>query len=227
MDRKIWKTEYFEYSVTPWLCSDCPSSNLSVKEKPIVNSNDYYTTHLVCPQCHKEYATTGNVGYFTYGVKVSKQYEGQKYKRFYPNFFNPCLRLFQLNKSIPSEIIADIDQSFSAYWSDTSSSANAIRRSLETLLDKLEVPKANSLHQRIELYQHENKEIADCLLAIKWIGNSGSHGTPLTKDDLLDAYGILEHCLNNLYPSPDKEDIHKLVEQINRRRGTRSGETLT
>jgi hypothetical protein len=30
-------------------------------------------------------------------------------------------------------------------------------------------------------------------MAMKWLGNAGSHGEPVGKEDLLDAWELLEH----------------------------------
>jgi len=73
-----------------------------------------------------------------------------------------------------------------------------------------------SLHERIELYEKKNNEIAQMLMAIKWLGNAGSHdGKRLTIKKILDAYEIVEHVLEELY-SPRKHRVNSLVRTINR-----------
>ncbi len=215
MNRNNWEKDFFaEYSSTQWVCHECGAGSLMVREQPDINNSETFTAHLICSGCRKEYACNGFVRYFAYGNPVSKFYEG-KQKRFYPTSFTPCLRLFHLNKSIPSEISVEIDCSFNTFWSDASSSANAIRRSLEILLEKQGVPRASSLHHRIAMFS-KNKNLEKLLTAIKIVGNSGSHGQPLAKTNLMDAYDILEYCLNELYPDPDKVDVYKIADMINK-----------
>lgn len=55
-------------------------------------------------------------------------------------------------------------------------------------------------------------------MAIKWIGNSGSHDTnEITHSDLLDGFDLLENTVESLYDK-DKYRIAKLAEAINKRR---------
>ena len=63
--------------------------------------------------------------------------------------------------------------------------------------------------------------IGNQLMAIKWIGNDGSHYKKITKEDILDAFKILEYCLNKIYVK-EEEEIKKLAKKINTIKGTRS-----
>ena len=61
--------------------------------------------------------------------------------------------------------------------------------------------------------------LKELLLAIKWLGNAGSHAsTPLSLDDVFDAYEILEVVLNDLYENK-VEFARKLAKDINKNRG--------
>lgn len=77
-----------------------------------------------------------------------------------------------------------------------------------------------TLHQRIEEFKLVKFEIANFLLAIKWIGNSGSHIGKLESKDILVAYELLEHTLNKLFDDKDSE-LKKKSKEINQRRGIR------
>lgn len=70
----------------------------------------------------------------------------------------------------------------------------------------MKVPKTGyTLHKRIERFKIKNPEQAESLMAIKWIGNSGSHtNRSLTKDDILDSFEILEHVTTKLYETDTK-----------------------
>jgi hypothetical protein len=55
-------------------------------------------------------------------------------------------------------------------------------------------------------------------MAIKWIGNKGSHLGGIEKNDLLDAYELLEYSLNKLYNDPSKR-LDKIAKRIIKRKG--------
>lgn len=144
-----------------------------------------------------------------------------------PTCFNPAPHIFQLHKELPENINYEIINSFKIFWLDISSCANKIRRVVELIMDDMKIPKTYlqsgkrkgySLHKRIEQFKAKKPEEADLLMAIKWIGNSGSHtGDGLTKDDILDSYEILEHVTNKLYEK-DTKRISKLTKTINKRK---------
>ncbi|MCC6246009.1 MAG: DUF4145 domain-containing protein [Gemmatimonadaceae bacterium] len=127
---------------------------------------------------------------------------------------------------------AQVNRSFSLYWSDAKACGNAIRCAVEELLTAQRVNKSAgkpkpgkhrqmlSLHKRIELFAKAKPDLGDKLLAIKWIGNAGSHVDPLKKDDLLDAYEIMAFVLDELYV---QRSVHvgALVRAINRNKGPR------
>ena len=57
------------------------------------------------------------------------------------------------------------------------------------------------------------------LLAIKWIGNEGSHPEKsLTKNDVIDLYEILEHVLSELFENKSKTILAK-AKKINKAKG--------
>lgn len=143
---------------------------------------------------------------------------------FQPKFFYPNLKLFPIVKEIPSNVKDLINEAFALYFSDYSSCANKIRTAIETILDDLKIdrtymnPKNEkvrilSLHKRIEIYEKENPDLAKLLMAMKIIGNEGSHSTTTSIDNLLDAFEILEHFIENVY-SKNSERIKELADKI-------------
>lgn len=130
---------------------------------------------------------------------------------YIPKFFVPNLRMFDLNDNrIPRSIRVQIDSSFSLYFNDESSCANKIRTAIELILDDLKAPvkrktKSNklvfirTLHERIEHYKKTKPQLCTLLLALKIIGNEGSHTSKIENEDLLNAYEILEEVIDHLY----------------------------
>jgi len=148
---------------------------------------------------------------------------------FTPLYFYPPLKLITIPKNCPKNISKEINDSFGLFWYDLPSCANKIRVSLELLMNRYKVKKTFmqsgkrkrlSLHKRIFEFKRKKPEIAELLLAIKWIGNTGSHIGKLENVDLLEAYELLEHSLNKLFDSTEKK-LQKISREINRREGTR------
>jgi|LNFM01.1.fsa_nt_gb hypothetical protein len=144
-----------------------------------------------------------------------------------PQAFFPSLHIFQIHPDVPRDLASAIVESFKLYWIDISSCANKIRIVVELIMDEQKITrtfttggkrKSHSLHKRIELFKVTKPEEADYLMAIKWIGNSGSHTNGgLTKDDILDAYEILEFVTTKLYEK-DSHRLKKLSKEINKKK---------
>lgn len=150
------------------------------------------------------------------------------YEYLTPTNFTPHLNFFEIDQDVPKEIRAAILDSFNLFWIDVSSCANKIRITVELIMDEMKIAKTYldskkkrkiySLHKRIELFKIKNSNEAEQLMAIKWIGNSGSHKNDgLTKDDILDGYEILEHVTKKIFEK-ESERIKKLTKQINKRK---------
>ena len=152
------------------------------------------------------------------------------YKTVYlVNYTNPAIRLIKFPKNTPTEIVDIVDESFKLFWVDEDSCGNKIRSGIEKLLDLQKVNKTTVnihrkrqslyLHQRIEKFKSKEPEIAKYLLALKWIGNQGSHNGAykLSRKELIDAYRILEVSLTDLYDKT-RIDVNRLITKINRKK---------
>lgn len=155
-----------------------------------------------------------------------------RFSTYHPKFFFPNLKIIDLPKEVPENVAEQINLSFSHYFNDLSSCANRIRNGIELILDDLNAPKwrktnagkkqvFNTLHSRIEHYGKRNKNIADHLLALKIIGNEGSHVGIVESEDILDAYEILEQLIEFTYIKKNKQ-IAELVREIVSRKKPRS-----
>lgn len=153
------------------------------------------------------------------GVHFEKELREYKPKFFYPN-----LRMFKLSKDIPEDISRLIDESFSLYFTDNNSCANKIRTAIERMLDDLKAPKKRLnkkglytpikiLHQRIEHFSKRKPRICKLLMALKIIGNEGSHTMNLNDNDILDAFEILELLIEIIY-TKNNTRIELLAERI-------------
>jgi len=57
------------------------------------------------------------------------------------------------------------------------------------------------------------------ILAIKWLGNAGSHGhAEVTMDDVMDAYELTEHILEEIY-EPKLKKLKAIAKKVNKKKG--------
>jgi hypothetical protein len=123
-----------------------------------------------------------------------------------------------------------VRKAFYLLWCDQDASANRIRSSLELLMTHFRIPqrikikgkfRRRSLHSRLELFKAKQPEIGGHLLALKWIGNDGSHVGGLTTEDVFDGFEILNYALDELFLKR-AESVKKLTKQINKTKRARS-----
>lgn len=188
---------------------------------PGYNQTDYvFSLHLQCSNCGEIVVVSGYWSEYHY---LSDEGNGIQ-NQIVPISFYPAPKIISIPKSCPKSISKTLNDSFGLYWIDLSSCANKIRTSIEFLMDDLKVEKTIHtksgkcknliLHDRILQYKLINSEAADFLLAIKWIGNEGSHYTKITKNDVLDAYELLEFSLEQVY-NDKKKSLVMLSQNIN------------
>jgi hypothetical protein len=147
---------------------------------------------------------------------------------FFPAYFNPSPRLIEVPMDCPADVATQLKRAFVASWDEPGAAAGRIRIATELLLTHLLVPKTKAkrdggrtrlnLHQRIEALPAKHAEVADALLAIKWLGNAGAHEAEMSRDTVYDAFDILELVLKKLY-SNDHQHVERLIKAVNKRKG--------
>ena len=147
---------------------------------------------------------------------------------FTPQYFSPHLKIFSCPKGTPEEVEKEIERSFSLLFSDPASSANHIRVALEHLLTHLKIKRYTrrnnklhfvSLHNRIDLLPSKFDHIKDIFLAVKWLGNAGSHSAhEVTLDDVLDSYELIQELLDEIF-SKKRKKAKNLAKKINKKKG--------
>lgn len=165
-----------------------------------------------------------------YSVDVDFDDDGQWN---YADFFRlraarPALSIMRIPPKTPDSVRQAIEQASAVIWSDPSSAGNRLRTAIDEVLTQQGVRRyvqskvgkrvRLSTHQRIEDLQSKNAEVSATLMAVKWIGNEGSHEQGLSVTDVLDGANLLAHGLRLLYDTSHKELARK-VRDINRRKG--------
>ncbi len=201
-----WDPEWCEYTFTAWLkCSNSP--------------------------CGEDVAVTGSGGE---DIEYEQE-EGMMLESYYiPKYVRPALELFDIPKKCPKSVRKVLRDAFALYWHDYSATANRIRIAIERLLDDLGVKKRRkdksggfqdlSLHQRIEEFTKTEPQLGGQLMALKWVGNVGSHDVQVERDDLLDAFEILEHTLSELVNQRTKL-VTQLAKKLHAKHGRRMKST--
>lgn len=147
---------------------------------------------------------------------------------FRPKYFWPPLKLIEMPKTVPENVSDQMSESFELFFANPPSSANHVRIALEFILTDLKVKRFNrangrqsflSLHQRIERLTTKHTHLKELCLAVKWLGNAGSHSSSeVSMDDVMDAYEIVEVILQEIYDKR-KTKAKKLAKTINKKKG--------
>jgi hypothetical protein len=147
---------------------------------------------------------------------------------FLPKYFEPPLKIFPIPADCPKSVIEPLTESFRLLFSCPSASSNSVRVALEELLTELKIRRYVtirgkrsflSLHNRIGLLPQKFDELKDVFFAIKWLGNAGSHASgEVSIDDVLDAYELVSHILDEVYASKSKK-LKALVKKVNKKKG--------
>jgi hypothetical protein len=144
---------------------------------------------------------------------------------FYVDYVSPSPPLITVPENCPTALKAELDKAFVASWGDWLAAANHIRSGIEKLLDHLGEPKITtnqkgkcttlSLHQRIQSLKNRDEQCGTALLAVKWVGNAGSHADDISREKVYDAFDIIEVVLKDVF-SRDYSKVAKSVDAINK-----------
>jgi hypothetical protein len=249
MDRKLFKRPFTKEWQPEWICPSCDKGVLTIKKdtlhvEELSHSRDHsheawdpdwveyvYSCLLYCsnPSC-KEVVASSGTGKVDFDVGYDEEgYQTQIWSDYFrPKFFQPPLHAISIPDSCPEQIKSALTDSFSLLFSSPSSAANCIRVSIELLLNDLKVKRYNlvknkrriiSLHERISNIPPKHSDLKELILAVKWLGNAGSHDNEEVKiDDVLDAYEMTEHVLEEIY-APKRKKLTAIAKLVNKKKG--------
>jgi hypothetical protein len=191
-DHEAWDPEWIDYTFTAW--AECGH-----------------------PSCKQQFAIAGKGGV---GPELTE--DGYEYEDYFsPMTCLPMPDMFSFPTKCPDEVEEEIKAAFALFWSQPNACAGRIRVALECLMDNLGVPQRRknnqgkyydlSLHARLDVFAESEPTTGRQLVALKWLGNAGSHNSKVkkkdlfdsfeikvNKNDLLDAFEIMEHTLGEL-----------------------------
>jgi Domain of unknown function (DUF4145) len=244
LDRDLWLSSLTRFHAPRWLCPRCrqghfvlqpesvffrPSGEAyaQLEQDPEDRGNDLELRFSAMLQCDnrtcQETATIAGVG------EEKSTYETghhELYVVLYPKFISPSPNLFQIPAATPACIVTMAKSAFVLSWGDYEACLNRVRSCLELLLNNLRIPrsalkagkrKLHTLHRRIELAQAKAPMTSPFLMAAKHLGNAGSHGSAVTRNDVFDALDLLGAIIEALYGEEKK--IKNLAVKIVKNRG--------
>lgn len=152
---------------------------------------------------------------------------GGYWKRLTPRFFHPALPLIENDERCPEQVLDRVAAASRVLWVDPSSAANRLRSAAEALMDDQGIPRKSpsgkdlTLHSRIEKFKIVkpfHSDAADALLAVKWIGNVGSHDDSLKISNVLAGVQMLDFALTEIYET-SRELLKNMAAEITARKG--------
>ena len=239
IDRKTWSESFPKEAFPPWPCPGCSHGTLIVDNRSFIQgetaisiaTDDFYEESFACqmkctyPRCSGSIIVCGAT--FLCGIKDSAG-DTKSVDFCRPSYIYPTIDIFPIPSKCPENIVKEVKKAFSLYWCDTNAAGNRVRTSIELLMDYLKVKKRMltkqgkyrqiSLHDRILDYHPKNPDIGEQLLAIKWIGNTGSHSSNLKKDDLIDDFEMLQFVLDDIFEMK-RERLKAMAKGINKMKG--------
>lgn len=255
VDRKFWNYYSFtqEYC-KPFPCPTCGRGILKVQEGTLFSEWTVFTRKyqkddpnwepecdqgrfsclFVCgnDSCRDVVAAAGLVDT---GCGETPEEPGY-YCIFRPEFFTPSVKIIPIPDQCPTDVAAEIELAFKVFFSDFAGAINHLRKSVERILDYLDIPRQQivtdkktgkkrkrirDLHNRIDEFRKKDKKdraLADRLEAIKWIGNRGSHSSSIKADDVFDALDLVEDFILEHFEKKGKR-IVALTQKIIKRKG--------
>lgn len=226
---------------TEWpilICPVCHASSLEPtidrfesRESLIAKDNEdwepestggYFSGNLACPRsrCGNKYVVAGQWN-VDYEEPVADE---EKLVEYYSvTYVLPAIPLMDYPENVPDSVREPILAASLVLLSDPSAAANRIRSSIEALLDCQNVRKFPpgkrtdrlTTHARIQAFQDKKPDVAQHLMAVKWIGNIGSHERdPLPLSLVLDGMEHFARALELLY-DPHEKVLERRAAMIN------------
>jgi len=177
------------------------------------------------PNCRDVVMLLGHTEWFEY---YDEEHGQNIEEALMPTYFEPPVMPIQIPRECPEAVRNSVSVAAQLLWTNPPAAGNALRTALEALLSHKKILQRGKdrkgksfslkLHARIELFQKKEPRIGEILLAIKWLGNVGSHSNELSKKDVLDGFELLEHALEEMFLQRTVK-LTRLTKQIIKRKG--------
>jgi hypothetical protein len=250
IDRELWKDHHFSVQSPPrWSCPRCRRGTLVLKKESLhyeLNADGEAEMREF-----NSYAEHADVSHFSCLFKCGNAACGEPvvvlgqvfahcdedrqelFHFFHPRFLFPSIDIFPIDRRCPDVIADQLQAAFSLFFCNPPAAMSHVRKAVEALCTELGIPRTEvkkgkrewiSLHRRINTLLRAKSglaNLADRLLAIKWLGNEGSHSGKIDQDDVLDAFELFEDVIDRQYGHREKT-LAGIERQINKRKKPRS-----
>lgn len=184
---------------------------------------------MKCSYCRQSVAVAGISRYVD---RRTGPQEFEYERALFPLYFSPAPDLFSIPANCPEDIAEQVRTAFGLYWCDPGACLNRLRLAVELLLTEMEIDRYSekdgrkipiNLDSRINMLRQRHpklSEMCDQLLAVKWLGNAGSHPEEITRDSVYDALDIMDQVLIKRFDNADRL-ASKISFEINQKKGPR------
>ena len=228
------RTKFPENHCPNWVCPSCQSASLAIQEgtfhyevipesiarwkKMDGETEDIRLVFCCLLQCERARCRTVVAVSGTGDVHENQDEDGiDHYHLYQARLFTPTLPAFAIPAQCSERVAQPLTQSFSLFLNAPGAAANVIRIALEELMDALGGPENRALHARIEALPEQYSQHKAALMAIKWLGNAGSHELDRVNTyDIEQAYRIIEFVLSKIYAG-STESVEQLAERLDAR----------
>lgn len=160
------------------------------------------------------------------------KYQEQYAERYRLRFAHPAPLIVDCPPRTPKTVQDPASAAAAVMWTDSAGAAGRLRVAVEELMtmqgiDKYRLvnmqgggqqSKPRTAHERIMEFARTKPDAAEMLLAVKWIGNSGSHESELSPQDVLEGAQMFSHALRLLY-DPSEADLKRRAALVIEHRG--------
>jgi len=238
-------TFFSKENIPQWRCPRCLNETLEIIPKSFMEQQTAVTSKIISedwfePENYKGVfscmMTCGRkdcqevvsmIGESEYEEKWDEQMLDRSYDLVLrAKSFFPSLPLFNIPDACPIEIAEQLKKVSALLPGHASAAVNALRIVLEMLMDEFGVfriyqmgqkktKKSYTLNQRIKNYSGPHQEMKEGFLAMKWLGNTGSHSShPVSEQDIEAACLILDDFLQNIFrPIQDHSETIRRLSQ--------------
>lgn len=246
MNRSLWIEPLKQKWCPAWPCPTCRKSTLLLTPNSLISKETaqskrahrkegwgpeettyVFTAWAECrnPSCKQQFAIAGSGG-----VDVEFDANGnfglEDY--FSPMMCKPMPDMFDFPAKCPDDVKEELRAAFALFWLNQPACAGRIRVAIECLMNFLGVPKRKkdkngkyidlNLHARIDAIVKKEPKIGSHMMALKWLGNAGSHIGDVSRDDLLSAFEIMEYVLGEIIERRS-DKVAKLAKALTKKHG--------
>jgi hypothetical protein len=212
----------------PWECPTCGKGHLvAMKDKDAVeetgpsrraHAEDEWDPEWIQERFTKllncNFANCGEVVSVSGNTSIQEEHfqdeEGEWQQEFVTHYEVLCLLPAPLPirpiAKTPDSVKEPLRMAAQLLWQSPEAAANHVRQAVEHLMDQQKVKKLTkaggkklTLHARLLDFEKKDGLNGPILRAIKWIGNDGSHQGGVSREEVLDAFDMMELALTNLF----------------------------